>query len=398
MMRPTPILLPLLLGSSLFLTACGEQSHATPAPASATTPANTQSGAPKAAKDALLITPQASLRARLSIAPVPIEPWHQIQRVPATVVLDEQRMARIGSAVSGRVSQIMVQPGDLVQRGDVLATLHSSELADAQLAYLKALSGKNLKFQEAQRARNLLASGVISAAELQRRENTLDEVSFDVSALADRLRVLGMSQKAIDALAKTRKIDSNATITAGMAGTVIERKIAPGQVLQPSDDAFTVADLSHVWVVAQAPERAVSNLGIGQEVEIAFPALDEDAPRAGKIIFISPTINPQTRTVAVRSDVANTDGRLKPDMLAVMEIQEQAQSLPVISARAVVREGNQDYVFVEQPDGGFRLTRVDLGAERKGKRPVLAGLTGGELIVMDGAFHLNNERRRTELE
>ena len=398
MMRPTPILLPLLLGSSLFLTACGEQSHATPAPASTPMPASTPSGAPKAAKDALLITPQASLRARLSIAPVPIEPWHQIQRVPATVVLDEQRMARIGSAVSGRVSQIMVQPGDLVQRGDVLATLHSSELADAQLAYLKALSGKNLKFQEAQRARNLLASGVISAAELQRRENTLDEVSFDVSALADRLRVLGMSQKAIDALAKTRKIDSNATITAGMAGTVIERKIAPGQVLQPSDDAFTVADLSHVWVVAQAPERAVSNLGIGQEVEIAFPALDEDAPRAGKIIFISPTINPQTRTVAVRSDVANTDGRLKPDMLAVMEIQEQAQSLPVISARAVVREGNQDYVFVEQPDGGFRLTRVDLGAERKGKRPVLAGLTGGELIVMDGAFHLNNERRRTELE
>jgi cobalt-zinc-cadmium efflux system membrane fusion protein len=396
MMRPTPILLPLVLGSSLLLTACGEQSQATPVPAASASTAN--SATPKVTKDSALITPKDSLRARLTLAPVPIEPWREIQRVPATVVLDERRMARIGSAVSGRVNQIRVQPGDLVQRGEVLAILHSSELADAQLAYLKALSGKNLKSHEAQRARSLLASGVISAAELQRRENMLDEVSFDVSALADRLRVLGMSQNAIDTLAKTRKIDSTATITAGMAGTVIERKIAPGQVLQPSDDAFTVADLSHVWVVAQAPERAVSDLGIGQEVEIAFPALGEDAPRAGKIIFISPTVSPQTRTVAVRSDVENTDGRLKPDMLAVMEIQENAQSLPVIPSRAVVREGNQDYVFVEQADRSFRLTRVDLGIERRGKRPVLGGLNGGEIIVMDGAFHLNNERRRTELE
>ncbi len=243
-----------------------------------------------------------------------------------------------------------------------------------------------------------LESGVISEAELQRREQTLEELRFDVSALADRLRVLGMSDKAMSTLAKTRKIDSNALMTAGIDGTVIERKIAPGQVLQPSDDAFTVADLSHVWVVAQAPEQAATDLKIGQTVRINFPALDEDAPRAGKVIFISPTVNPQTRTVAVRSDVDNADGRLKPDMLAVMEIQENARSLPIVSARAVVRENNRDYVFVEQANGTFRLTQVALGAEYQGQRPVLGGLTGGEVIVMDGAFHLNNERRRTELE
>lgn len=363
--------------------------HAAPNPPSATD---------STAQDPNRVAPPDSLRARLKVAPLELAEWREVQRVPGTVRLDEQRMARIGSAVSGRVDTIRVQPGDTVRRGDMLATLNSPELAEAQLAYLKALSGRQLKAREAQRARALVESGVISEAELQRRENVLDEVSFDVSALADRLRVLGMSRQAIDTLARTRKIDSNAPLTAGIDGTVIERKIAPGQVLEASDDAFTVADLAHVWVVAEIPEQAASRLSVGQQVEISFPALGEDAPRQGELIHVSATVNPQTRTIAVRSDVDNADRRLKPDMLAVMTIHSGMERLPVIPSAAVVRENNADHVFVQQADGAFRLTPVMLGAERKGLRVVRKGLTAGEMIVTDGAFHLNNERRRQELE
>ncbi len=387
-MKKFNVLLPLMVG--LVLAGCDQAKPPTEAvktPSSATAPANPN-----------LITPEASLRERLRIEEVKLGNWYEVQRVPGEVRVDEQRMARIGSAVAGRVSQIHVQPGDRVKRGEVLAMLNSTQLAEAQLAYLKALSNRHLKAREVQRARTLVQGGVISEAELQRRETDLDEVSFDVSALADQLRVLGMSPASIEQLAKSRKIDSSAPVTASLDGTVIERTIAPGQVVQETDALFTVADLSHVWVVAEVPEQAASHLMRGQRVQIRFPALDEDAPRQGEIIFISATVNPQTRTIAVRSDVDNSDGRLKPDMLATMEIRSTAESLPLIDARAVVRENNADHVFVAQADGSFLLSKVELGAEREGLRPVLAGLKPGASIVSEGAFHLNNERRRKELE
>lgn len=376
----------LVLTLSLILAGCQD---APPPPATPTA---------AAPQDPYRITPAASLRERLSLATVEIGEWREIERVPGSVRLDERRMARIGSAVSGRVSSILVQPGDKVERGDVLSILNSTELAEAQLAYLKALSNRQLKAREVQRARALVDIGAISEAERQRRETDLDEVSFEVSALADQLRVLGMTPQAIEQLAKSRKINSSAPLTAGLAGTVISRSIAPGQVLQATDDAFVIADLAHVWVVAEVPEQAASDLSVGQQVRLRFPALDDEAPRVGELIHISATVNPETRTIAVRSDVDNADGRLKPDMLAIMEIHGRAQRVPVIDARAVVRENNLDYVFVEQTDGSFRLTPVTLGPEREGKRPVLGGLEAGARIVTDGAFHLNNERRRQELE
>ena len=239
--RNTQLTLSILVACGLLLSGCDAMQASAAPPA----PAVEKTAQPQ---DPNVIAPPASLRERLTIAPLERGTWSEVQRVPGTVRLDEQRMARIGSAVTGRVSSILVQPGDTVRRGDVLATLNSPELADAQLAYLKALSGRHLKAREVQRARKLVESGVISEAELQRREYDYDEVSFDVSALADRLRVLGMSQQTIDTLARTRRIDSSAPLTASLNGTVIERKIAPGQVLQTTDDAFTQASQPMHWL------------------------------------------------------------------------------------------------------------------------------------------------------
>ncbi len=353
---------------------------------------------PAAAKDTQSILPTDAMRSRLHVDALAERPWGEILRSPGVVRLDEQRVVRIGTTVTGRVEQIFVQPGDRVERGQVLATLNSTELAQAQMSYLKALSGRQLKAREAQRARSLVESGVISEAELQRRENDSQELGYEVSALEDQLRVLGMSPEAIRMLANTRKINSSAPLVAGMSGTVIERNIVPGQVVQVTEDAFKVADLSHVWVVAEIPEQAAAELRIGQRVEINVPALGDAPPRIGDIIHISALVNPQTRTIAVRSEVDNTDGRLKPDMLAQLQIRIRQTQALVVPMSAIVRENNTDFVFVEQADGSFRLRAVHLGAAINRERPILAGVQPGERVVLDGAFHLNNERRRQELE
>lgn len=377
--------------SVLLLTGCSGEA-ATP------TEPKTVAPSPIAAKDMQVIVAPDSLRSRLRVEVLADRPWFEMLRVSGVVRLDEQRVARIGTTVTGRIEQIFVQPGDRVTRGQVLATLNSTELAQAQLGYLKALSGRQLKAREAQRARTLVESGVISEAELQRRENESQELGYEVSALEDQLRVLGMSPEAIRTLAKTRKINSSASLVAGIAGTVIERNIVPGQVVQVTDDAFKVADLSQVWVVAEVPEQTASALSLGQRVEINFPALGDAAPRTGDIIHISAVVNPQTRTIAVRSEVDNADGRLKPDMLAQLQIRTRQTQALVVPVSAIVRENNADFVFVEQADGAFRLRPVQLGAVMNKERPIRDGVQPGERVVVEGAFHLNNERRRQELE
>ena len=124
----------------------------------------------------------------------------------------------------------------------------------------------------------------------------------------------------------------------------------------------------------------------------------EDPPITGKIIYVGDTVSTQTRTVAIRTQVDNKDLALKPQMLASMRIQGAVEKVLAIPAVAVVRENDKDHVYVKKAENHYRLTPVDLGATSGGQRPVLKGLSEGAEIVVEGAFHLNNERKRAELE
>lgn len=170
---------------------------------------------------------------------------------------------------------------------------------------------------------------------------------------------------------------------------------------QPGDPLFTVADLSNVWVVGALPEQIARSVQTGQNVQIDVPALGltvEEAPISGKIIYVGDTVSPETRTVTIRTQVDNKDLALKPQMLATMKIQGAMEKTLAIPALAVVRENDKDHVYVKKAENHYRLTPVELGAVSGGLRPVVKGLSEGSQIVIEGAFHLNNERKRAELE
>jgi cobalt-zinc-cadmium efflux system membrane fusion protein len=284
-----------------------------------------------------------------------------------------------------------------VSKGDTLALINSSELSGSQLAYLKARSEKELHRRNVERAKTLFNADVISAAELQRRENEYEIASAETRAAQDQLRVLGVSAKAIQRLASTGTIDSVASVVATIKGVVVERKIAAGQVVQPSDVLFAVADLSRVWAVAQVPEQQISQVKVGQSVSIEVPALANEK-LVGKLIYVGQTVNPDTRTVLVRTELDNSSGRLKPSMLASMLIEAAPVPRVVVPITAVVRQDEVDHVFVEESNNYFRLIPVKLAAEQNGQRVVLEGLKPGIRIVSEGAFHLNNHRNLVEME
>ncbi|MBF1164352.1 MAG: efflux RND transporter periplasmic adaptor subunit, partial [Dechloromonas agitata] len=212
-----------------------------------------------------------------------------------------------------------------------------------------------------------------------------------------QLQLLGVSPAAIERLGKQGEVNSVTPVVATMSGVVVERKLAQGQVVQPADSLFVVADLSRLWAVAQVPEQQVGLVKAGQTVNIEVPALGNEK-LTGKLIFVGQTIDPETRTVLVRTELDNRDGRLKPAMLASMLIEAKPVERVVVPASAVVRQNDEDHVFVAEGDGIFRLVKVKLGPEQGGVRAALSGLKGGEKLVVDGAFHLNNERNRKEME
>ncbi len=347
--------------------------------------------------DPMLVTVQADFLKRLQISSAGEGETSETLRVPARVEVDEQRVARIGAAVTGRVTQIHATLGQQVQRGEHLATLHSAELSTAQLAYLKAMAQSELQRRAVERAKLLFASDVIGAAELQKRESELAQAQAEMQASEGQLNVLGMSASAIRTLASTRTVHSLSSITATLNGVVIERKVTPGQVVQPAVSLFTVADLSHVWLVAEVPEQQAGLIKKGEAAQAEIPALNGKRI-AGRLIYVADTVNPDRRTVTVRMDVENPERLLKPEMLASMLIQGIPQRRLLVPAVAVVRENNKDHVFVQLDDKRFQLRPVILGQERNGYIPVQIGLKSGERIVTDGAFHLNNERKRKELE
>ena len=321
----------------------------------------------------------------------------EVLRIPGSIQVDEQRMARIGASVTGRITDIDVVLGQEVKQGQVLATLNSTELGQNQLVYIKAQQQISLQSRAVERAKLLLESDVIGAAELQRREAELSAAKADLNAAGDQLEVLGMSKAAIAQLAKSSQIHSFSSVSARLAGTVIERKVNLGQVVQPAEQLFTVADLSHVWAVAEVPEQQAELIQEGEEVNIEIPALS-NKQFTGKLIYVADVVNPQTRTVTVRTDMENHERTIKPDMLVSMLVQSKPTQKLTVPMQSIVREDNKDHVFVQIGPKKFRLREVTLGSEYEGMVTIESGVSEGETLVGEGAFHVNNERKRKELE
>ncbi len=379
-----------LLGVALLTTGCGkEEANA------AKKPAATEASAPVRDPMEVMLTPEMAKQFRVesaTMADIAIT-----QRVAGRIEANERLTTRIGSSITGRVVQVMAEVGDRVKAGQTLAKLASPELTNAQLSYLRALSSTKLAERTVERAQALVAADVIGFAELQRREVELSVARAELRAATDQLRLIGLRDDTIERLRDSGAIASEVNIRATRNGVVIERKVSQGQVAQPGDPLFTVADLSNVWVVGALPEQDANSVQVNQRVEVDVPALSGEK-MTGRIVFVSDTVQQDTRTVPIRTEVQNPKYELKPQMLASLKLNGKYIKQLAVPASAVVRENDKDYVFVRLDDHRFRLTEVSLEPAAGELRPVRKGLDEGTPVVVDGSFHLNSQRKRAELE
>jgi cobalt-zinc-cadmium efflux system membrane fusion protein len=349
-----------------------------------------------AVQNLMEISPSEDLKKQIKVGLPQFESVSTTLRVAGRVEADATRMARVSAPVTGRILELKAIEGQHVSKGDVLATIYSTELSSAQSDYLKAHSQRQMAERAVARAKQLLDADVIGSAELQRREAELQQAGADVAAGRERLRILGQHDEAIASLQKTRSLSSVTDILSSIDGIVLERKATIGQMVQAVEPVFTIADLSHVWLVADVPEQSAGHIKVGKTVEAEIPALPNHKIK-GTLSFVSAMVNPETRTVMVRMNLANPQRLYKPAMLTTMTLIDGAERRLVVPSAAVVREGNMDGVFVQTAPNTFLLRKVMAGEDLGEKRVLLDGLQDKDQIVVEGAFHMNNERKRQAL-
>lgn len=229
--------------------------------------------AAKPVVDAMQVQIAPEMASRFQVAQVQYKDLESTKEVAGRIEANDRLVTRIGASVTGRVTEVLVEVGDRVQPGQALARVASPELSQAQMAYLRAHSGSALADRAVERARQLYQADVIGSAELQRRESEQAVARAEKRATQDQLRLLGIPSDALERLRDQGTLHPYATVVSTLSGVVIERKVSNGQVAQPGDPLFTVADLSKVWVVGDLPEQTARMVQVGQRVDIEVPAL-----------------------------------------------------------------------------------------------------------------------------
>lgn len=366
-----------------------------PRPPQAAPPAT--SASPRGSEEPVEVslTPDAMGRAGIKTAAVRRQAITASITVPGTVAPNAYRETKAAALVGGIARTVDVELGTSVSRGQPLAILVSTDLADAQMKYLSARAMLAADHQKLIRTEKLVALGAASRQELEEIGAVHAAHETEVAAARQRLLLLGLSSQQVAALRTADEIVSEVTVPAPGAGTVTARAVNPGQVVSAGQELFVIADLSVVWIIADLYERDFAMVSVGSAATVTAPATP---PVRGRVAYIDPRVDPAARTAKVRVEVANATGALRLGMFVSVSFTVPATTPGAVVPRAAVQAvGDQSvvYVAVDGEEGRFVERAIKLGASVDDSVQVLDGLQPGERIVTEGSFYVRAEAART---
>jgi len=333
-------------------------------------------------------TPTPAEWATLTIEPITERIFRAETVTEGKVAVDEDKSTPVFSPYAGRVMKLMVRPGDNVTQGQPLFVIEAADTVQAQNDFVAAIAALNkaksaLDLAQIQdtRAKDLFEGKAVPLKDYQQTQAILIQTQNDLrssqtalEAARNKLRILGFNDDAISAFQERRSIDPNTTIFSPIAGTVVQRKVGPGQYVNSgaSDPVFVIGDLSTVWLTAFVRETDASKVSVGQEIAFNVLALP-DRTLTAHIDYVAAAIDPATRRLLVRATVDNKDGQLKPEMFANVTIYSAGDHPALgVPKQALIYEGSQVRVWVAHEDKSIEL------------RDIKPGLTNGDLVAVDG--------------
>ena len=369
-----------LLALLFVAAACGGKSSDAAKPAAdSTADARTR---------AVTLTPDQ--REHLKVVPVTVESYRPTIQTTGTVAFDGNISTQVIAPISGPVTKLLVEVGARVRKGDALALISSPDFAAAVSAYKKAQAAASQAQRVADLNAELFKADGIAKRDLEQSQVEAQAAAADRDAALQALRALGVDSAAIAALREGRSTGPlEASLRAPIGGTVVEKQITPGQLLQAgTTPCFTIADLSRMWVMANVFESDLAFVAAGDKAQITGPALPR--PLSGVADYVAALVDPATRATGVRIEVPNTGLVLKRDMYVQVAIQStRTVKGLLIPVSAVLRDDDHlPFVFVETSKGVFVRRAVTLG-NRVGERyEVRDGLNAGEQVTAEGGLFL----------
>lgn len=359
---------------------------------------------PQSAPPALPATPEASSRVALTadalrknqieVVEVRRQRLARDVEVVGSVGLAANYHAEVGPLIPGRIVSVKAQVGQRVQAGQVLAELESSEVGQAQAAYLTARATSLAAQANLRRERELAERKVSSERERELAEAAAITEQAQLAAATQRLRALGLRQADIREISEARA--GIVPLCSPIDGTIISRSVSLGQAVQPATDAFAVANLSQLWVQLDLFEKDLSYVHAGQRGEIrteVYPGRSFPA----RVAYVGQVIDEKTRTAPVRVEFDNQEGLFRPGQFVTATLQGEPSRVTsevlAVPRKAVLTVEGKPLVFVQE-GSGFSKRPIELGASGGALIEVRSGLVAGEKIAVDGGFLLKSELLR----
>jgi membrane fusion protein, heavy metal efflux system len=347
------------------------------------------------------------------IATQVLKPRQEQETLPVTgrIALADNRTWRVGVLVTGRVEALYAGLGDYVQKGQVLARVHSHEVHDARAQYQTALSEVNrlqaaaaLAQRNYERMQTLLS---LKAASVQQTEQARQELVSAQAALkegqieVERERIHLEDNLGIPADRPDGDHSDEADlvpVSAPGSGYILKKNVSAGATVEPTTDLFVIGDLSEVWMLASVRQENLAELHLGEAVDVTLAGLPNERFK-GHIGNLGQELDPTTRAMQVRIVLNNSENRLKPEMLATAEIPVGAlKSTLIVPADAIQQVDGRNVVFVQTAPEHFAVRSVRVGETANGKVPVLEGLQAGDQVVASGSFLLKSQLLKSSIE
>ena len=348
--------------------------------------------APAASQDSLeLNEKQAGM---VKVGAVGTREFAQLKTAVGTIDFNENMLVQVFSQYAGKIQKAFFNIGDDVKQGDVLFTIDSPDLLQAESTLLAAAGVLELQKRTLARATGLLKAGGSAQKDVDQATSDEQTAEGNFKAAKDSVRIFGKSDTEIDQILTNRKVDSTLVVPSPIAGRIVARNAAPGFLTQPgtAPAPFTMGDLSTMWMIANVIETDAPAYKLGQHVEAKVPAYP-DTLFKGRVTALGSSIDPSSRRQLVRSEIDDPQHLLRSGMYAsfVTYVADPIRSAAV-QADGVVREGDGTMtVWVTTDNHHFKKRTVAIGLRQDGWVQILDGLSAGETVVTEGAVFLSNQ-------
>lgn len=339
--------------------------------------------------------PDSAQWANITLGTVTARKFPGLVSVEAQVATDDETTTQVFSPFTGQVLNIAVRAGDHVAKGQVLATVAASEAMQSEGDLMAAvIAARNADTNEA-RQHALYNDGSAALKDWQQAQADQATATGALIAARGKLHALGFGDAQIYAMETERKDHAfapPAELTAPISGTVTQRLVGPGQFVQAASTnaVFAIGNLDRLWLIGNVREEEATQMRVGQAVDVAVPALPGRTFPA-RLTWVASAIDSTTHRLAVRAEIANTTGLLKPAMFATMLIHTGGDRVsPAVPEMAVIREGDQSHVWVSAGGASLVMRRIQPGRLQNGYMEVLAGLRPGDRVALAGSLFLDS--------